>query len=98
MSEEEDQSIPYLTSPAEVVSVAEKETVFDLARECIDQDCGYWSLPPPGLSTPFMHDCYKLYADCNINVALVICGFYNYKFVKNISKFIVLFAVFSIFP
>jgi hypothetical protein len=50
MSDEEDQSIPYLTSPAEVVSVAEQESVFGLARECIDQDCGYWSLPPPGPS------------------------------------------------
>jgi hypothetical protein len=50
MSDEEDQSIPYLTSPAEVVSVAEQESVFGLARECIDQECGYWSLPPPGPS------------------------------------------------
>ena len=46
-----DLSIPYLTSSAEVVSVAEQEPGFGLARECIDQDCGYWSLPPPGSSS-----------------------------------------------
>jgi hypothetical protein len=22
--------------------------IFTLARECMSQDCGYWSLPPPG--------------------------------------------------
>ena len=50
MNEEEEPL--YLSSPPPDVPPIEADNIFGLARECIDEQCGYWSLPPPEFLLP----------------------------------------------
>ena len=42
-----DEGPSLLSKPPDVASI-DKENIFGLARECMDELCGYWAPPPPG--------------------------------------------------
>jgi hypothetical protein len=47
----EDEEALSLSSPPYVPPI-ESDNIFGLARECTDDVCGYWSLPPPEFLLP----------------------------------------------